>query len=212
MGVSPAALGALLNNDMENFVAASMPGGIGAQEAAGQRKLTGAANRLPMRGTLEQMYGGEDAVRKKQWEAVGFVFGEPMPERDGRKVFVACTFPAGWSLKPTGHSMWSDVLDDKGRRRAAVFFKAAFYDYNAHTFGLEVRYRLGAIYPETAGPKKPDDRYRYGVLDNADGSMLHLIAEMTEEQFFKTSATMEKSDGWLEKSFPDHANPLAYWD
>lgn len=128
--ITPAALSAIADGDMENFIAATTKGGIEAQEAAGQRKLVAHADRLPIRGTMD-----DDANRKK-WEAAGFVFGEPIQE--GRNlVFVACTFPPGWKLKPSDHSMWSFVIDPTGRERAKVFFKAAFYDYNAHTFGLE---------------------------------------------------------------------------
>lgn len=125
--MSPAALSALTKGERGNFLAASIPGGIEAQEAQGQRDLVRHADRLPVRGT--------DGDKRKAWEAAGFVFGEPMEGKD--KIFVSCTFPAGWKLEPTEHSMWSDVVDAEGKKRAQVFFKAAFYDYNSHTFGLD---------------------------------------------------------------------------
>jgi hypothetical protein len=60
-------------------------------------------------------------------EALGFVFGE-----DADDIFVTVKFPDGWDKKATDHSMWSDLLDDKGRRRGNIFYKAAFYDRSAH--------------------------------------------------------------------------------
>ncbi len=129
-GMTPAALSALADGDMGNFFAAIAPGGIEAQEAEGQRRLTAHADRLPIKGTIDK------PDMRAKWESVGFVFGDPITE--GRhQQFVACTFPKGWRLVPTDHSMWSDVIDDKGAKRAQVFFKAAFYDYSAHTFGLD---------------------------------------------------------------------------
>lgn len=124
--LSPAAMGALLAGQLDNFVAASTPGGIEAMEKAGQDRLTANPDRLPIDGTQD----------RGPWESVGFVFGEPIKETNGT-IFVACTYPKGWKLVPTGHSMWSDLVDDSGKKRASVFFKAAFYDYNAHTFGLD---------------------------------------------------------------------------
>lgn len=36
--------------------------------------------------------------------------------------------PKGWEIKATNHSMWNDLFDDKGRKRATFFYKAALYD------------------------------------------------------------------------------------
>src|SRR5882757_9357690 len=115
---------------MMDLAAAMSPGGIEAMEEAGQRKLVATPDRLPIRGTIESF---QNSSRGK-WEAAGFVFGDPVIESGRPTIFVACAFPSGWKLVPTEHSMWSDVVDAYGKKRAAVFFKAAFYDYKAHTF------------------------------------------------------------------------------
>lgn len=60
--------------------------------------------------------------------ALGFVLGDPDP---GDKLFRAATLPAGWSRAGSDHAMWSYLLDGNGRQRAAVFYKAAFYDRRA---------------------------------------------------------------------------------
>lgn len=63
------------------------------------------------------------------YEAVGFVFGDPIP---GDELFTAATLPAGWKKESTDHALWSSVVDQLGRKRVLVFYKAAFYDRKAH--------------------------------------------------------------------------------
>lgn len=114
--ITPAALKAVVDGDMPNFMAAMTPGGIEAQEAAGQAKL--AAN------TLLPVDGIEEVSK-----ALGFTYNKKIVD----KIFVEAQLPAGWKKVPhKDHSMWSDLVDEKGVKRASIFFKAAFYDYKAH--------------------------------------------------------------------------------
>ena len=41
--------------------------------------------------------------------------------------------------------MWSDLVDDKGRKRTSIFYKAAFYDRSAH-IGVNRRYGISIDY------------------------------------------------------------------
>ncbi len=117
-----------LIEDKELLLLDAMIAGTGpaieAQEKRGQQNITRAKDRLPIDGTSGQ--------NRAKWEAAGFVFGADIPERGSRAVFVECTFPAGWKLVATDHSMWSKLIDSEGRERSMMFFKAAIYDYNAH--------------------------------------------------------------------------------
>src|SRR5690606_27100508 len=61
-------------------------------------------------------------------ETAGVVFGAPVP---GDDLFVYVTLPEGWTRQGTSHDMHSDLLDNKGRKRAGIFYKAAFYDRRA---------------------------------------------------------------------------------
>lgn len=198
-GVSPAALGALLKGDVGNFLVASTPGGIEAQEAAGQLALVRAGSRLPIRGTVDS------DQKRKEWEAVGFTFGQPIEERGQRAIFVACQFPEGWKLEPTDHSMWSKVVDAKGRERAAVFFKAAFYDYNAHTFGLVCRYTVVAEYGR-------ESKITAWLVKDAGRTALHAVHVPEGTQFHVQDEYRKPAEEWLTEHYPDHKNPLAYWD
>lgn len=111
---NPAAVSAAARGDMDNFMVAATPGGIEAQEAMGQAALAGTKDALP-----------KDCPQK-DLEALGFVFGEPIDD-----LFINATFPAGWRKKATDHSMWSELLDETGKKRGAIFYKAAFYDRRA---------------------------------------------------------------------------------
>jgi len=52
--------------------------------------------------------------------------------------------PIGWKKRSTGHSMWNDLVDDKGRVRATFFYKAAFYDRDAF-INFERRYDFRTV-------------------------------------------------------------------
>lgn len=93
-------------------------GYIGGMEAAGQRELV-ASTSLPS----QLMSGSDDDFVK-----LGFTFGDPDP-RD--PLFRPATLPEGWRKQASDHNMWSYVVDQLGRRRVAVFYKAAFYDRRA---------------------------------------------------------------------------------
>ncbi|SHI66127.1 hypothetical protein [Streptomyces sp. 3214.6] len=105
------------------FLAVSLgPGGtdraIAEQERSGQAQLVN-SDRLP-----SDMNGASDA----DFEAVGITFGEPDP---ADPLFRPATLPEGWKRQRSDHDMWSYVADELGRRRVAVFYKAAFYDRRA---------------------------------------------------------------------------------
>jgi hypothetical protein len=92
---------------------------IGRQEQNGQMEMV-ASSVLPR----EVLYATDADL-----EAMGITLGEPVDE-----LFRRVTLPNGWTREGDGHAMWSYVLDDQGRRRIEVFYKAAFYDRRAHLF------------------------------------------------------------------------------
>ena len=63
-----------------------------------------------------------------EFEALGFTFGDPDPDDP---MFRPATLPEGWKRKGSSHAMWSYIVDQHGRERAAIFYKAAFYDRSA---------------------------------------------------------------------------------
>ena len=116
--VSPAVLKALGDGDIENGLIAATPGGIEAQEARGQTILC--SNEL----LPKKMYN----IKREEMESLGFRFHDT-PNDD--PLFVHVSLPEGWTKRPTEHSMWSELVDQEGKVRAKIFYKAAFYDRRA---------------------------------------------------------------------------------
>lgn len=69
---------------------------------------------------------------------LGFVRGE---KRDD--LFTSATLPDGWKREGSDHAMWSYIVDTRGVRRVAIFYKAAFYDRSAHASIQNVGWSLG---------------------------------------------------------------------
>lgn len=181
--MTPAAILAAMSGDMDNFLAAVTPGGIEAQEKRGQ---------------IEQSFSETLPVRlqepRSDFEKLGFVFGQ----EDG--LFVEAKFPDGWRKKPTDHAMWTEIVDEKGRKRGMIFYKAAFYDQRAHAF-LEPRFSVDDNYAEK-------DR-TVSVVD-ACGKVDKKILILQNHDTAGVLAR-EEIKAWLDENYPDWKSPLAYW-
>lgn len=209
-GVSLAAIGALLAGDFANAAVALTHGGIEAQEKAGQLEQA-EKQTLPM--DLGQRWDkSPDAAAKARapWEALGFKFGNPV-----EGIFVEATFPKGWKKQPTDHSMWSDIVDEKGRKRGAIFYKAAFYDRSAHA-RLECRFGISQEYPEDR--TAPTTVY----VKDANGVAQFKVTGLQMPDWSNRDEAKKRDDKieearaaclqYLKTNFPEHDSPLAYWD
>ncbi|HEX2656102.1 MAG TPA: hypothetical protein VHN11_20970 [Xanthobacteraceae bacterium] len=187
--------------DVKNFMAASTVGGIEAQEKAGQLEQA-EKQTLPL--DLGQRYGGSADEARKPWEKLGFKFGKKVDD-----IFVEATFPNGWKKRPTDHSMWSEIVDEKGRKRGAIFYKAAFYDRSANAY-LERRFSVRETYE---GPKLIQIVDACGEVkreiagddtSNLQGDAFHVAYEGNRAKASELAA-------WLSANYPDWQNPTAYW-
>lgn len=169
----------------------SVDGIIEAQEAAGQAALV-ASESLPV-----------DMHDRETFEALGFEFGAPYPDD---KLFLPAKLPAGWSKRPTDHSMWSDIVDDKGRVRVGVFYKAAFYDRKAH-MSLRGRY---SVRPEYARD------YSRVHVDVCDGDELIYSTEtFTGDEracFAAEDRQRAEACAWLDANRPGWRDPIKQWE
>ena len=183
-----AALTAALRGDLGNALIASMPGGIERQEATGQQALL-ELNMLP-----KEVRG----ATREQLSAIGFKFGAPLDE-----LFVYCELPSGWTKRGSDNSLHSDLLDEQGRKRASIFYKAAFYDRRAD-MRMETRFQV-----ECYGTGSSDAVRRVDVSDSGK-----IIKEFGEVDWTDWTG-MEKAEGdasaWLDDRYPDWRNPMAYW-
>jgi hypothetical protein len=177
--------------------------GIERQEAQGQRSLA-ASTQIPRRCGLTD----------EQLLQLGFT---QLGEKTG-DLFRDVVLPPGWKKVPTDHSLWTDLVDDKGRKRASIFYKAAFYDREAFMSFIH-RYTIQKDYNH---PDK-DTRLIFQVFDaavplfscsavvphpNQDrGAWLELI-EPTEEVLRQSCL-----DFLIESGIdPKNEDPLRYWE
>ena len=194
----PATLKAFMEGDLGNAIIATTPGGIEAQEARGQKDFV-ASEVLP-----KKMCHG---CTREKLEKMGIVFGEDVDD-----LFVKCQLPSGWKKEPTEHSMWSKLIDEKGRERAMIFYKAAFYDERAH-ISLSKRF---------SPHKMPEDRYKTDCKDRQAGNWYGIVLDGEKEiyitdpikapSFKQTEELYEEASAWLDERYPDWKNELAYWD
>jgi len=205
-GISPAALIALLGGDFENALVASTPGGIERQEAEGQTSFV-AGSTLPRR----MLHG----CTKEILEEMGIIFGDNVDGDAG--LFVNVQLPEGWSKRATDHSMWTDLLDERGRKRAGIFYKAAFYDRSAHII-LECRYSIGCYVNCDADGIESED-YNSTHVKTVVRDCEEIICEVgIRESAYSNESSLLRDEHvkqagiWLGKNFPFWENKLAYWD
>lgn len=204
---NPTALMALMSGRIDDALTASIPGGIEASEALGQQEVVHGWQ-LPKERLL---------VHREKLEAMGFVFGEEIDD-----VFVSVKLPAGWSKNATDHNMWSDLLDNRGRRRAGIFFKAAFYDRNGHMdwktrFSVDVRLEGGhSIYDL----RKVCQKRCYATVLDVDTKVYRteLSAEpLSVEVYCDANEKLQEpliaqARAWLNERYPNWHDSFAHWD
>ena len=161
---------------------------ITRQEAQGQRDLVNSAV-LPRDGI-------------EQAAQMGVEVGEPVDD-----LFVSVVLPAGWRKVATSHSMWSDLLDDQGRKRAAIFYKAAFYDRSAHMSvcrAINVTRRYS-----------DDDQVSMAVVR---GDVVLFETEsidrsvMGKDYFDLINTHEQAATAWADTHYPNWRDVGAYWE
>lgn len=190
-----------VQRDPLSFLAAAMVDGssnaILSQEAQGQQSFVG-SDTLPTK-RLSQL----DTPLRKYLEGIGFVFHGPV---EGDPIFQYVTLPKGWSKRPTDHSMWSELIDDKGRKRASIFYKAAFYDRSAH-IDFENRYSVRRNY---------DNEKQIVFFVKDGGKVIHTVGPVDKPdgmaEYTAADAQEKIARDWLAKTFGDTDNPTAHWD
>jgi hypothetical protein len=184
--------------DMWDWIRGGNPNAIRAQEAQGQ-------NLFVKSETLPTRMNSYRINIKAILESAGVKF---LGAVEDDPLFQYVELPLGWKKVPTDHSMWSNLVDDKGRVRAMIFYKAAFYDRDAH-LSISQRY---------------DVRFDYDRFNNEHVAVAHVMD--SEKVLYTTDPidgtgikSYEASDmamplatAWLEEHFPEYKNPAKYWD
>jgi hypothetical protein len=158
----------------------------------------------------------EDLKCARVWAAFGVEFGEPVDD-----LFRSAKLPVGWTLRASpDHAMYSNLLDDRGRKRATIFSKSAFYDRDAfmsvtgrfsiwrdfedeHVVRCFVRDATGDVEvfaPEPRAHRRPGPTQQDALL------VYYKELEVIEQEL---RAECVK---WLDERYPNSSDPAAHWD
>lgn len=201
--------------DLPVFAGRAASRRIEQMEKDGQRQLV-TSSYLPAKGTIRRWNGEPSGLHPQHmWERMGIVFGEV---KQGDPLFVQVVLPDGWKLQATDHDMWSDLVDASGAKRAAIFYKAAFYDREAfirpnRRYEVRQEYRDGITW------------IKWVVLDTKTGTNV-FEREWFHDEFPGHEASKEVKDAyyaardaeavaatdWIKEHYPQWEDPLAYWD
>lgn len=163
-------------------------------EARGQQELCNVTTRLPVDFNE---WGEGKGKGKPTLEAAGVKFLGPV---EGDDQFQEVTLPEGWEIKPTEHSMWSELVDSDGRKRAAIFYKAAFYDRKAH-IDVSRRFDYRTLYPEH--PTKTP----YVAVVTDGGREVWRSGPLSGSDEARDAARAHLAETW-----PDWDNLTSYWN
>lgn len=192
-----------------NLLTMSEKGGIERQERQGQTDLVrdgaGESVRLPI------LMGRDGRVAL---EKAGVIFGS-----DADELFLNAVLPAGWSIKAEKHPLHSSLLDAAGRKRAAIFYKAAFSDQRADLTVLR-RYNIRShVASDVDGNpvrySSPEHtHYRTAVMD---GESVHKVIDLIPvsveaKDHARDDAVTKEAETYLDGQFPNWRDPSAYWD
>jgi hypothetical protein len=178
------------------------PSALENQERRGQAELAH-ADVLPTEGLI---------CDRDLWTSMGVQIGDPV---DGDPLFHHVALPAGWKKVRTDHPLWSHFVDERGRKRALVGYKAAFYDRWAS---------LSAV-RRFAVERDPDQEGR----DAQTTSIVVVVKDCDQVVFRSDPISVGKEDWkaregadqagrascakWLaDHGYPNFADPAAYWD
>src|SRR6185312_15550050 len=128
------------------------PSAIEEMEREGKAQLLN-SDRLPARFNV---FHQSQAEAQAEFEALGFTFGPP---DEGDPMFRPATFPEGWSRKGSSHAMWTYIVDELGRERVSVFYKAAFYDRDAFMSLVALGWYVTKSVEYDEGPIVFDDKW-----------------------------------------------------
>lgn len=190
-----------MQQDFDNLFTAGTPGGIKAQERAGQ--IASAHNETLPKQCPRQLL-----------ETLGFKFGA-----DQDDLFVKVAFPNGWKKRAADHALYTDLLDDKDRKRGQIFYKAAFYDRRADMH-LTRRYSTNTYWVcDESGTSVPYGKHTHMRVAAMDlGTVLQFFGEIrrdgaySREQYDLTERLGNEADAWLRSIYPQLNDVMAYWD
>jgi len=219
------------NNPKQEWTIGGNPQAIEAQEARGQEELIESLQ-LPKKCNSPRGLNASEVYHK-----MGI---KTLTGSKGDDLFIGTKLPKGWKKESTDHAMWNNLIDDEGRNRASIFYKASFYDREAFiNFNCRVNYRVDRVGFHN-GNYETDEEYNYiskstpfcGMVKDFDGTVLFKTDEIECEESFnykdgkKHGYTEEYKEilsevedrldaeckAYLEENYPDYKDVNAYWN
>lgn len=169
-------------------------GVVEAMESAGQQQILESTD-LPT-----QVSGGDGS--DAEFLRLGFTFGEPHKHDP---LFRPATLPQGWKKVALDHAMGSAIVDELGRERVSVFYKAAYYDRRADMHLNTVFGYLMQLEYEKASPVLDDSwatpaavaEAAKGLISRANESIA-LYEKRTDEYSVKRVVESRETIAWAE--------------
>ena len=206
---------------------------IESQERRGQSKIIN-NKRLPKkmndhnvpreifwRGTTNDMNYEE---KRKIIDQNIFEYTQKQYERMGIEIINECDdlfwnvkLPEGWDTRATDHTMWNELIDDKGRKRATFFYKAAFYDRDAFA-NLQTRFQLDVTHVAD-----PDSDYEVWKASDFQGTIKDGDIIICQTKCVPATGDYSKDDKikdelweelrtFMNEHWPEYKDVHAYWD
>lgn len=152
-----------------------------------------------------------ETYTKLQYENMGI---EIINEADD--LFWNVKLPEGWEIKATDHTMWNDLIDNKGRKRANFFYKAAFYDRSAFT-NLKTRFSMEVTH---ISDSEDYDVWRKSDIQGQVKDCNNIIyctecVPATDDYLEENKINKElreKLESFMTEHYPNYKDVHAYWD
>lgn len=149
---------------------------------------------------------------KEQYEKMGIKIIEECDD-----LFWTVALPEGWEIKATDHTMWNELIDNKGRKRANFFYKAAFYDRDAF-INFSTRFQVGVGHIADAGEEYDiwvNSDYQ-GTVKDGDKVIYATACVPTTGSYTGDDKVQEelraKLKIFMQEHYPDYEDIHAYWD
>lgn len=173
------------------------------QEAAGQESFA-QSETLP----TDMSEVARNALEKSGVKFLGIIEDDP--------IFQYVELPEGWQKKPTSHSMYTDLVDANGKKRASIFYKAAFYDRSAR-LNIERRFCIQIDYQRLREERIAQARVHdveeviftsqeVSFEDASDPTVKYQLQDIAVEE------AKEEARKWLEENYPEWEDPSMYWN
>lgn len=149
---------------------------------------------------------------KQQYEKMGITIVDEYDD-----LFYSVVLPEGWEIKATDHSMWNNLFDNKGRKRANFFYKAAFYDRDAFiNFNTRFSLSVGHIADESEDYEVWRNSDYQGTIKDGEDVIFSTecvpVAGSFDGDDKIKSQLRQKLEQYMAENYPNYKDINAYWE